>query len=114
MDVIDPSGGVVQVNSGLVPLRKEAHARRREGVAQVVTSLPRRLPGFRIRSVFIGGGDYLVVAGSTSQISAQSRHLALDRSRSTGLLVALVMMVLARLVMRKDLQHDGAPDRLRE
>jgi signal transduction histidine kinase len=52
--------------------------------------------------VFIGGGDYLLVAGSTSQISEQSQHLIREVAL-TGLLVALVMMVLARLVMRKDL-----------
>jgi len=61
------------------------------------------LPGFRIRSIYVGGGDYLVVAGSTSAIAQQGRRLALDVAL-IGFIVALVMLVLARLVMRKDLR----------
>jgi signal transduction histidine kinase len=61
------------------------------------------LPGFRLRSIYVGGGDYLVVAGSTSTITQQGRQLALEVAL-IGFLVALVMMVLARLVMRKDLR----------
>ena len=33
---------------------------------------------FASRSINVGGGDYLVVAASTSAISAQGRRLALD------------------------------------
>ena len=101
LDVIDPSGGVVQVNSGFVPLRKKPTLADVKASLKFVTSLP-TLPGFRVRSVFIGGGDYLMVAGSTSQINQQGQHLIREVAL-TGLLVALVMMVLARLVMRKDL-----------
>jgi signal transduction histidine kinase len=101
LDVVDPSGGVVQVNSGFVPLRKKPTLADVKASLKFVTSLP-TLPGFRVRSVFIGGGDYLMVAGSTSQINQQGQHLIREVAL-TGLLVALVMMVLARLVMRKDL-----------
>jgi signal transduction histidine kinase len=101
LDVIDPSGGVVQVNSGFVALRKKPTIADAKASLKSVTSLS-TLPGFRVRSVFIGGGDYLLVAGSTSQITQQSQHLIREVAL-TGLLVALVMMVLARLVMRKDL-----------
>ncbi len=102
LDVVDPSGGVVQVNTGFVPLRKKPTLADVRASLKFVTSLP-SLPGFRIRSVYIGGGDYLVVAGSTSQITKQSQQLIREVAL-TGLLVALVMMVLARLVMRKDLR----------
>jgi two-component system OmpR family sensor kinase len=101
LDVIDPSGGVVQVNSGHVPLRKTPTLADVRASLKTVTSLS-TLPGFRLRSVFIGGGDYLVVAGSTSLINQQGQHL-IRQVALTGLLVALVMMVLARLVMRQDL-----------
>ncbi len=101
LDVIDPSGGVVQVNSGFVPLRKKPTLADVKASLKFVTALA-TLPGFRVRSVYIGGGDYLMVAGSTSQISKQSQQLIREVAL-TGLLVALVMMVLARLVMRKDL-----------
>jgi signal transduction histidine kinase len=101
LDVVDPSGGVVQVNSGFVPLRKKPTLADAKASLKFVTSLS-TLPGFRVRSVYIGGGDYLLVAGSTSQISEQSQHLIREVAL-TGLIVALVMMVFARLVMRKDL-----------
>jgi two-component system OmpR family sensor kinase len=101
LDVIDPSGGVVQVNTGHVPLRKNPTIADVKATLKAVTSLP-SLPGFRVRSVFIGGGDYLMVAGSTSQINEQGQHLVREVAL-TGLLVALVMMILARFVMRQDL-----------
>jgi len=102
LDVVDPSGAVVQVNSGFVPLRvKPTLANVHETLAKV--SVQPNLPGFRVRSIYVGGGDYLVVAGPTAAISQQGRRLALDVAL-IGFLVALVMLVLARLVMRKDLR----------
>jgi two-component system, OmpR family, sensor kinase len=102
LDVVDPSGAVVQVNAGFVPLRAkptiaDAHATL-DKVSEVAN-----LPGFRIRSIYVGGGDYLIVAASTSAISAQGRRLALDVAL-IGFLVAIVMLVLARTIMRKDLR----------
>ncbi len=102
LDVVDPSGSVTQVNTGRVPLRA------RPSRADILATLAHvgtvsNLPGFRIRSINVGGGDYLVVAGSTSLIAQQGRSLALDVAL-TGFLVALVMLVLARFVMRKDLR----------
>ena len=102
LDVIDPSGGVVQVNSGFVALRKKPTLADVKASLKSVTSLPYAAGLSRAVRVYIGGGDYLLVAGSTSQISQQSQHLIREVAL-TGLLVALVMMVLARLVMRKDL-----------
>jgi two-component system, OmpR family, sensor kinase len=102
LDVVDPSGAVVQVNSGFVPLRAKPTLANVHATLSGVGEQP-NLPGFRIRSIYVGGGDYLVVAGSTSAISAQGRRLALDVAL-IGFLVALVMLVLARLVMRKDLR----------
>lgn len=102
LDVVDPSGAVVQVNTGFVPLRmKPTLANVHETLARV--SEQANLPGFRVRSLYVGGGDYLVVAGATAAISQQGRRLALDVAL-IGFLVALVMLVLARLVMRKDLR----------
>ena len=56
-----------------------------------------------IRSVNVGGGDYLVVAGSTAGIKKQNQHLALLVA-SAALVVALIGLVLARQVMRRDLR----------
>ncbi len=103
LDVVDPSGAVVQVNSpAFVALKKKPT------LANVHATLSRvgeqsNLPGFRVRSIYVGGGDYLLVAGSTSAIARQGRRLALDVAL-IGFIVALVMMFLARRVMRKDLR----------
>jgi two-component system OmpR family sensor kinase len=102
LDVVDPSGAVVQVNTGRVPLKGKP---TRENIHATLTKVGAQanLPGFQIRSIYVGGGDYLVVAGSTAAISRQGRRLALEVAL-TGFLVALVMLVLARFVMRKDLR----------
>ena len=103
LDVVDPSGAVVQVNSpAFIALKKKPTLANVHATLAKV-SVQSNLPGFRIRSLYVGGGDYLVVAGSTSAISQQGRRLALDVAL-IGFVVALVMLVLARLVMRKDLR----------
>lgn len=103
LDVVDPSGAVVQVNSpAFVALKKKPTLANVHATLAKV-GVQSNLPGFRIRSIDVGGGDYLVVAGSTSAISQQGRRLALDVAL-IGFIVALVMLVLARLMMRKDLR----------
>ena len=103
LDVVDPSGAVVQVNSpAFIALKKKPTLANVHATLAKV-SVQSNLPGFRIRSLYVGGGDYLVVAGSTSAISQQGRRLAFDVAL-IGFVVALVMLVLARLVMRKDLR----------
>lgn len=103
LDVVDPSGAVVQVNSpAFVALKKKPTLANAHATLAMVSEQS-NLPGFRVRSIYVGGGDYLVVAGSTSAISQQGRRLALDVAL-IGFIVALVMLVLARLVMRKDLR----------
>jgi two-component system OmpR family sensor kinase len=102
LDVIDPSNTVTQINSPPGALRRPPTlADARNSLNRVGTSA--NLPGYRIRSLDVGGGDYLLVAGSTSQIARQNRRLVLDVALA-GLLAALVVMVLARLLMRRDLQ----------
>ena len=102
LDVIDPSNTVTQINSPPGSLRRHPTlADARNSLNRVGTSV--NLPGYRIRSLDVGGGDYLLVAGSTSEIARQNRRLVLDVALA-GLLAALVVMVLARLLMRRDLQ----------
>lgn len=101
LDVIYPSGPMTQVNRGQVPLT------RTPTLEDVRTSLTKvvaepNLPGFRIRSLDIGGGDYLVVAASTQSIVRSSHQLIL-RVALAALLAALAMAVVARLFMRGDL-----------
>jgi signal transduction histidine kinase len=103
LDVVDPSDAVVQVNSpAFVALKRKPTLTNVHATLDKV-GVQANLPGFRIRSIYVGGGDYLVVAGSTSAISQQGRRLAFDVAL-IGFIVALVMLVLARLVMRKDLR----------
>jgi two-component system OmpR family sensor kinase len=102
LDVVDPSGGVAQINTPEAPLRKKPTLANAHATLGGVGVQP-DLPGFRIRSMNVGGGDYLVVAASTAAIAHQERRLALDVAL-IGLLIALVMLALARLVMRKDLR----------
>jgi two-component system OmpR family sensor kinase len=102
LDVVFPSGVITQVSTPNDALR------RRPTLADVKDSLKRvtsegNLPGYVIRSVNVGGGDYLVVAGSTAGIKKQNQHLALLVA-SAALVVALIGLVLARQVMRRDLR----------
>jgi two-component system, OmpR family, sensor kinase len=105
LDVVFPSGVITQVSTPNDALK------RNPTLADVKDSLKRvtsegNLPGYVIRSVDIGGGDYLVVAGSTAGIKKQNQHLALLVA-SAALVVALIGLVLARGVMRRDLRSMG-------
>lgn len=103
LDVVDPSDAVVQVNSPAIGALNKEPTLANVHATLAKVGVQANLAGFRIRSIYVGGGDYLVVAGSTSLISQQARRLALDVAL-IGFIVALVMLVLARLVMRKDLR----------
>jgi signal transduction histidine kinase len=101
LDVVDPSDKVTQVNQGDLPLT------RTPSLADVHNSLTgvresADLPGFRYRSVDVGGGDYLVVAGSTAKIAAANHQLE-ARVALAGLLAAIVMAIVARLFIRREL-----------
>jgi signal transduction histidine kinase len=101
LDLVGPSGAVTEVNSGSVPLAGRPTLADVHASLGHVRAVP-NLPGFRIRSLDVGGGDYLVVAGSTMKIASQSRRLALDVALA-GLLAAMVVILLAWLVMHRDL-----------
>jgi len=101
LDVVSPSGAITQVNSGTVRLRVHpTRADIRNSLTHVQTES--NLPGFQIRSLNVGGGDYLVVAASTLAITKRNQHLALLVA-SAAIVIALIGLVLARLVMRRDL-----------
>jgi two-component system OmpR family sensor kinase len=103
LDVVDPSSAVVQVNTPAFGALNKKPTLANVHATLTNVGVQSNLPGFRLRSIYVGGGDYLVVAGSTSAIAQQGRRLALDVAL-IGFIVALVMLVLARLVMRKDLR----------
>jgi two-component system OmpR family sensor kinase len=101
LDVVDRFGGVVQINTGTVAPKGNPTLADAKSALKRVTGVE-NLPGFRIRSLNIGGGDFLVVAGSTSTITKQNQRLALQVGL-VGLFVAIVMLMVARFVMRNDL-----------
>lgn len=105
LDVVDPSGGVTRV---VTPLDALPH---RPTLADVLASKTHvvgvgNLPGYRIRSLDVGGGDFLVVAASTANITRQNQHLALLVA-SAAVIIALLAFLLAREVMRRDLRTMG-------
>jgi len=101
LDVISPSGVVTEVASGTVSLRHQPTLADVRNSLSIVQS-ESNLPGFVIRSLNIGGGDYLVVAGSTAGITKQNQHLALLVA-SAAVVIALIGLLLGRQVMRRDL-----------
>ncbi len=102
LDVVYPSGTVTNINAGRHRLRElPTLADVRDSLRQVVAVS--NLPGFRIRSLNIGGGDYLVVAASTLNIVNSNRQL-IARVALAAVAMALLMLVVARLFMRRDLQ----------
>ncbi len=102
LDVVDAAGHVTTVASGTVrPSAAPSLADVRAALGGLRSS--RDLPGFVYRSIEIGGGDYLLIAGSTNAITA-STHRVVVRTVIVGVLAALVMGIVARLFMRRDLR----------
>jgi len=100
-DVVYANGSVTQLISANNPLTvNPTLSDVRTSLAGVVSEP--NLRGFLVRSLNIGGGDYLLVAASTHSISRSSQQLIL-RVALAAVLAALVMVVVARLFMRRDL-----------
>ena len=101
LDVIYPGGSVTKIISADTPLTATPTLADVHGSLSSVVG-EANLPGFRVRSLNIGGGDYLLVAASTQSITRSSQQLIL-RVALAALLAALAMVVVARLFMRRDL-----------
>jgi two-component system OmpR family sensor kinase len=101
LDVIYPDGSVTRIINANTPLTATPTLSDVRGSLNAVVS-ESDLPGFRVRSLNIGGGDYLLVAASTQSIIRSSQQLIL-RVALAALLAALAMVVVARLFMRRDL-----------
>jgi two-component system OmpR family sensor kinase len=102
LDVVFPSGEITQVSTPAT-----GALNRKPTIADVKATLHNvtkigDLPGFEVRSLNIGGGDYLLVAGSTSGIEKENQHLALLVA-AAAIVTALIGLALAREVMRRDL-----------
>ncbi|HET9090670.1 MAG TPA: HAMP domain-containing sensor histidine kinase [Acidimicrobiales bacterium] len=101
LDVVDPTGAVTQISSSEIPLTvKPTLANVKSSLGSIRTAA--NLPGFRFRSLPVGGGAYLVIAGSTATIAGHV-HQVVIRTVLVGLLAALLIGVLARLAMAGEL-----------
>ncbi|MHB1251580.1 MAG: sensor histidine kinase [Acidimicrobiales bacterium] len=101
LDVVYPSGPNTRINEGLIaPKSEPTLANVHDSLSGVVEVA--NLPGFRIRSLNIGGGDYLVIEASTKSI-VDAAHRLILRVLLAALIAALAMVIIARLFMRRDL-----------
>ena len=104
--VVSVSGQATVVTQGATPLRARptlADAR----AAQRVTRSSADLPGFVYRAVPIGGGDFLVIAGSTAAITAANGTLVV-RTVLVALGAVIIAVLAARLILGRDLHTFAA------
>lgn len=102
LDVVFASGAVSQINTASIPLKIRPTLSDVRSSLTGVASLA-NLPGFEVRSLNIGGGDFLLVAGSTTAIRRQNQHLALGVG-AASMAIALLGVALGRVVIRRDLR----------
>ncbi len=98
LNVISSSNVATEIKTGANPLEVTPT------MADVKFSLLsiREIPGFRIESMPIGGGDFLLVAASTLSVNKATHRLVRDVSLA-GLLIAVFVVIIARRVMRSSL-----------
>ena len=102
LDVISSSGFVTQVVAGAHELRSTPTLSNVSSSHRSVTTA-KNLPGFRFKSLPIGGGDYLLVAASTSQVDAANQRLVRDVVL-TALLVAFLVIFISRFLLKRSLR----------
>ncbi len=102
LDLVSSKGAVTQLISGDTPLRSEPSLSDvHNSLHAIHTSTD--LTGFRYRSMGVGGGDWLLIAASTSHIARQDRLLE-EHIVEAGALAALLLGVLARFIVQRDLR----------
>ncbi|MGH9020960.1 MAG: sensor histidine kinase [Acidimicrobiales bacterium] len=102
LDVVGSRDDVTQIVAAAVAMSRRPSLDDVHASLATVRSSP-DLPGFRYRSMNIGGGDYLVVAASTASV-ARTNHQLVERTVVVGVLGALVLAVAARLILERDLR----------
>ncbi len=104
--VVSVNGQATIVTQGSTPLRAVATlADARAAVGGLHASAD--LPGFLYRAIPIGGGDYLLIAGSTAAISAANDALVL-RTTLVALGAVVIAALATRLVIGRDLRTFSA------
>jgi len=95
LNVISSSNVATEIKTGANPLEVTPT------MADVKFSLLsiREIPGFRIESMPIGGGDFLLVAASTLSVNKATHRLVRDVSLA-GLLIAVFVVILFSFYFR--------------
>lgn len=102
LEVIDSRDVITQINVGTVPLTAAPSLADTEHSLTSIRS-SRDLAGFRYRSAKVAGGNYLLVAASTSAIVRAAHHLEVSVAL-VGLLAALLSIAVAYLFTNRDIR----------
>ena len=96
--VISPSNEATPIRTGTNPLTRTPTIEIAKSTLHSIVEVS-GITGFRIRSMPIGGGDFLVVAAST--LSVQNANHRLERQVFlAGLLIAIFITLVTRRLMR--------------
>jgi len=96
--VISSSNVSTPIRTGSIPLAKAPTLAAAKSTLHSIAEVS-GIPGFRIRSMSIGGGDFLLVAAST--LSVQNANHRLERQVFlAGLLIAIFITLVTRRLMR--------------
>jgi len=96
--VISPLNGATPIRSGSYSLTKTPTLATAKSTLHSIDEV-NGIPGFRIKSMPIGGGDYLLVAASTLSVQNANHRLAREVFIA-GLLIAIFITLIARRLMR--------------
>ena len=96
--VISSSNVSTPIRTGSIPLTKAPTLATAKSTLHSIAQVS-GIPGFRIRSMPIGGGDFLLVAAST--LSVQNANHRLEKQVFlAGLLIAIFITLVTRRIMR--------------
>jgi two-component system, OmpR family, sensor kinase len=101
-DLVSAHGQVTQILTSKTPLTRLPSTR---DIAHSLNGIHTSgdLPGFRYRSMSVGGGDSLLVAASTAMIARQNHQLEIHTVEA-GALAAALLGVIARFLVQRDLK----------
>ena len=100
--VIGSSNTATPIKTGSNPLTKTPTLADAKSTLHSIAEVD-GIPGFRIKSMPIGGGDFLLVAAST--LAVQNANHRLEREVFlAGLLIAIFITLIARRLMRSSLK----------
>ena len=100
--VLSPSNGATPIRTGTNPLTKIPTLATAKSTLQSIAEV-NSIPGFRIKSMPIGGGDFLLVAASTLSVQ-NANHRLVREVFLAGLLIAIFITLIARRLMRSSLK----------